>query len=327
VGSGVEGAAISRGKGLYVSVIIPCYNQGRFLKEAVDSVLSQSYGQVEVLVVDDGSTDDTAAVAARYGPRIRYLYKDNDGLSAARNTGILEATGEFVLFLDADDYLSPEMLERHVAAAHATPSGTVFYGGWRVVNLAGRVLYQEQAELGGDPVHELLKENGFAVHAATVRRSAFANVGLFDVRLKACEDWDMWLRLAAAGHEFVAVPESWAMYRRYAGSMSSDYSRMWPTGLAIIARKQPHHFQCPLCRRAVTSGIWAWRRWCLGLLYDEFMEFRSRGETRAGLTRAGLAVMRDPLLLLLSMNLLFARVRRIGGRLRRKLGTRLPRLS
>ena len=108
--------------GPWVDVIIPCYNQGRFLTTAVDSVLAQSYPHVGVIVVDDGSTDDTPAVAARYGDRIRYLRKENAGLSAARNTGLLVARGEWVLFLDSDDTLPREMVAQHMAVVRVTVS-------------------------------------------------------------------------------------------------------------------------------------------------------------------------------------------------------------
>src|SRR5215210_2105808 len=93
-----------------VSVIIPCYNQAHFLGEAIESVLGQSYPNFEIVVVDDGSPDDTAEVAARY-PEVRYICQDNQGLSAARNTGLGQSEGEYVVFLDADDRLLPEALE------------------------------------------------------------------------------------------------------------------------------------------------------------------------------------------------------------------------
>src|SRR5262249_54531372 len=94
-----------------VDVIIPCYNQGRFLAQAVASVLAQTYPHVGAVVVDDGSTDDTPEVAARYGHRIRYVRKPNAGLGAARNSGLLEASADFVLFMDSDDFLRPDTIE------------------------------------------------------------------------------------------------------------------------------------------------------------------------------------------------------------------------
>src|SRR5438445_3459559 len=108
---------------LSVYVIIPCYQQGQFLGQAIDSILAQTCPHVGVIVVDDGSPDQSAEVAAGYGDRIRYIRKENGGVSAARNTGLLEARAEFVLFMDGDDYLQPDALERHIEAVRANPSG------------------------------------------------------------------------------------------------------------------------------------------------------------------------------------------------------------
>src|SRR5690349_757340 len=93
-----------------VSVIIPCYRQGQFLRTAIDSALAQSYPHIEVLVVNDGSDDDTETIAQSYAGRIQYLHRANGGLSAARNTGILQARGTYLKFLDADDHLHPEQI-------------------------------------------------------------------------------------------------------------------------------------------------------------------------------------------------------------------------
>src|SRR5918995_1252705 len=103
-----------------VSVVIPCYNQAHFLVEAIESVLAQSYPRFEIVVVDDGSTDDTSEVAARY-PGVRYVYQNNQGVSAARNSGLARSEGEYVVFLDADDRLLPEALEAGLRCLEARP--------------------------------------------------------------------------------------------------------------------------------------------------------------------------------------------------------------
>jgi glycosyltransferase involved in cell wall biosynthesis len=283
--------------GPLISVIIPCYNHGQFLGEAIESALGQSYPHVEVLVVDDGSTDHSAQVAASFGDRIRSIHKQNSGLSAARNTGILECRGEFVLCLDADDYLWPDMLERHVEAIRAHPTGTVFHGITREVNLSGEILSQGKAQAIDDAFHTLLAGNRFAVHSVTVRRSAFANAGLFDVHLRACEDWEMWIRLAAAGYEFVPVPDAIAVYRRYPGSMSTSYDRMWTTGLAVLRKSAGYHPRCAVCRRVIADRVERWRQWCAPMLMMELSGYRSRGAVWPGLVRAAQAVVRDPALI------------------------------
>lgn len=283
--------------GPVVSVITPCYNQGHFLAEAIDSVLGQSYPHVELLVVDDGSTDQTAAVAAGYGNRIRYLYKANAGLSAARNTGLLAATGEFVLFLDADDALHPEALQRHVEAAAAHPSAAVFHGAHQCVDVGGRNLRRyEAASLGDDPFHRLLTGNPAPPHVHMIRRAAFARTGLFDVSLRASEDWDMWLRLAAVPYEFVAVPGAVAIYRSAPGSMSKHFDRMWSTGIAVLEKSRAYHGRCRLCSRSIARGVRLMRPWCFDLLVKELYALKAREGIRASIARAAAATRRDPVL-------------------------------
>jgi glycosyltransferase involved in cell wall biosynthesis len=299
-----------------VSVVIPCYNQGQFLAEAIDSALEQSYPHVKVIVVNDGSTDNTPAVAARYGDRIQYIEKKNAGLSAARNTGILASTGEFVHFLDSDDRLQPDMLEKQMIAATANADGAVFYGSWHEIGIEGRVFATVQARpLPQDAFHALLHPLNVGPPCRyTVRRAALANVGLFDVGLKSCEDWDMWLRLAAAGYRFVPVPDAFAAYRNYPNSMSKNFDRMWRSGLTVLKRNRIGHGNCALCRRTKTRCIKEWRQHCyLSILRDRLILHEERGDSRAGVMEAARAALRDPLLAGLV-------VKSSASHLRRKLG-------
>src|SRR4051794_20618857 len=113
---------------LSLTIIIPCYKQAHYLRHAIESVVAQDCDEaVEIIVVDDGSPDDTAGVAASFGDRVGYIRKANAGLSAARNTGILAARGTFLICLDADDYLPAGLIRRHLAAAAARPDADVFY--------------------------------------------------------------------------------------------------------------------------------------------------------------------------------------------------------
>jgi glycosyltransferase involved in cell wall biosynthesis len=290
-----EKEALREAGGPLVSVIIPCYKQGHFLAGAIDSILGQTYPRVEVIVVDDGSPDDTPAVAARYGDRIRYIRKENAGISAARNTGILAARGEFILFLDSDDYLRPETLARHLAAADAHPTGTVFHGAYQFVDAAGRQFKQYESQpLVPDAFHALLTTCQFPPNALLIRRSAFANAGLFDVSLRCSEDWDMWIRLAAAGYQFVSVPDAMAVYRCYPGSVSRNSERVWRTGLAVLQRSRAYHGHCALCDRQIARGIRTLREWCFDLIIKELQASRQRGELRAGLLCAAQAAMKSP---------------------------------
>jgi glycosyltransferase involved in cell wall biosynthesis len=306
---------------LSVDIIIPCYNQGRFLAEAIDSALGQTHRPANVIVVDDGSDDDTPLVAQRYDGQIRYVRKWNAGLSAARNTGILEATAEFVLFLDADDYLLPDQLARHMAAACADPEASVFHGGCRSVDLAGRRLAQYEAQsLPEDAFHTLLEHNRFACHSVTVRRTAFGNAGLFDVRLAACEDWDIWIRLAAAGCRFAVVPGAVAAYRRYPTSMSMDVDRMWHSSLAVLRKSMQYHGECLRCRWAALRGVAHARKRALGTLKCMLHEYSARGEEWAGVAYATRAVLRYPFLAPMLLRDVAGYARRQCDRLPGRLG-------
>src|SRR5918998_3304628 len=124
-----------------VSVIIPCYNQGRFLSEAIESVLAQTYPHVETIVVDDGSTDDTSNIAARYSG-VRCIRQGNQGLAAARNTGLGESKGGYLVFLDADDRLLPNALETGLECLKAHPECALAYGHCTLITVDGSFLKQ-----------------------------------------------------------------------------------------------------------------------------------------------------------------------------------------
>jgi glycosyltransferase involved in cell wall biosynthesis len=182
-----------------VSVVIPSYNSARFVGEAIESVLAQTYVDLEIIVVDDGSTDDTHDVVARFtDPRVRYVYQDNRERSAARNTGIRAAQGEYVAFLDADDLWRAEKLARQVGLLDAHPEvGLVYCGALLMEN--DRVFDEETCSYRGWVLRPLLLVGNIvagSLSSAMVRRGCFDRAGLFDETFSACEDWDMWVRIA-----------------------------------------------------------------------------------------------------------------------------------
>jgi cellulose synthase/poly-beta-1,6-N-acetylglucosamine synthase-like glycosyltransferase len=203
-----------------VSVIVPTYNRAYVIREALDSLLAQTYQDFEAIVVDDGSTDDTAEVVSRYGPPIRYLRREsNGGAGAARNDGIRASEGEFVTFVDADDLYLPRRLEASLAALEASPDCGGAYAEMHEVAPDGKPLTLRLAAAGfhasgwvfrGQLLH-------FALHTntVTVRRRCFDEVGLFDEALRAYEDQHMWLRLTHR-YRFACVPEPLAVYRHRA---------------------------------------------------------------------------------------------------------------
>src|SRR6266581_8021645 len=180
-----------------VSVIIPCYNHAQFLAHAIESVLAQSYSNFELIVVDDGSTDDTAEVVRRYSP-VHYVYQDNAGLSAARNTGLRQSRGEFVAFLDADDRLLPHALETGLNSIAEHPECAFVSGHCRVIDTTGSVLAApRQRCVERDHYIELLGGGTYIWCPASVlyRRCVFNFVHGFDPAMVPVEDYDLYLRI------------------------------------------------------------------------------------------------------------------------------------
>lgn len=281
-----------------VSVIIPCYNQGQYLANAVDSVLDQTCPDREVIVVDDGSTDTTPEVAARYGDRLRYVRQENQGLSAARNTGISHARGEYLSFLDSDDWLLADTLEHHVSAALAQPEAGVFYGGAEIVSMEGRVerCFGPPA-LPERPLLSLLRCSPLPCHTVVVRRTVIEHIGGFDTTLAATEDWDFWLRAAAAGFRFVPVPGARVAYRRHPASMSQDFKRIWENGCRVLQRYQDGLASSTEHRRALADGRqWLRRHCCETLLVPQLERLILQGRIRDAWHQVRLAVQCDPVM-------------------------------
>jgi len=195
------------------SVVIICYNHGRFLSEAIESALGQTLPDVEVVVVDDGSTDDTPQVAARYP--VRYIRQENQGMSAARNAGLRSSRGRFVAFLDADDRLLPNALRAGAACLEANPDCAFASGLHRMIGVDGTPLpSRPHAPVRSDHYRALLEENYIGMHAAVLfRREALESIGGSNPSMRACDDYDVYLRIArtmpVACHEEVVAEYRW----------------------------------------------------------------------------------------------------------------------
>src|SRR5947209_17616672 len=209
-----------------VSVIIPCYNQAHFLHEAIESVLAQTYSNREIIVVNDGSTDSTAEVAGRYSA-VRHIYQENAGPSAARNTGLKETSGEYLVFLDADDRLLPEALEIGVDCLRQHPECAFASGHSRFITADGSFLSKsEQPYITHDHYLELLRGNYIWCPGSVIyRRSVFEIVKGFDTSLGAAEDYDLYLRVTR-DHPIFCHNQVVAGYRLHSSSMSTDHSLM-----------------------------------------------------------------------------------------------------
>lgn len=220
-----------------VSVIIPCYRLGEFLGGAIESARRQTYPATEIVVVNDGSDDSTQSVIAGYGSAVRSLSTPHVGLPAARNAGIDAASGRYVLFLDADDLLDPEALSCLVEAA-GERDDRIGMGGWRdFVTSPDEPGAKDNFPLSeGIPFPQLINRNLAAVHCFLAPLALVRRVGRFEPSLSACEDWDLWIRAARAGAEFVALHRVVALYRRRESSMSGDRRRMLAARALVLLR-------------------------------------------------------------------------------------------
>ncbi len=255
-----------------VSVVIPAYNAERYVGKAIESCLNQSYPPHEIIVVDDASTDGSAAVAELYPEPVRVIrLKENSGVSVARNRGVEVSTGNWIAFLDADDWWMPEKLERQRQCAFENPRAMLLYTGFRILPVDGPE-YDGQF-FAPREIWPMLRYRS-RIHLSTVitRRDAFDAVGGFNSSLRIAQDWDLWLRLAArySAELFDAVPEPLVVYRRVSGSLSTSAMRYFHERKAIMKST------CLIG----TSGFsrYLWRRRVLAYnYYDTSQSLREEG--------------------------------------------------
>jgi glycosyltransferase involved in cell wall biosynthesis len=280
-----------------VSVVVPVRNGEAFVADAIESVLDQEDVSAELIVVDDGSTDGTADVLARYDRRIAVADLEGRGVSAARNRGMALGRGELLVFLDADDLLPPRYLARFVEAAAAAPRAQVFHCGWRGVDFEdGRALYgQDQPfDLDRDPFHVLAAAGSPPISALAVRRTAATRVGPFDENESLQADWDYWLRLAASGETFRGVPGNVAIIRRRDVSMSgSAGTELAVAGLAVLERHLSRHRRCAACVHA-DAGLRSWREAVLRSSARDYAHRLRLGGRTGRLVGAAVAVAYRP---------------------------------
>ena len=243
-----------------VSIIIPNYNQTQFICSAIESVLSQTYHSYEIIVVDDGSTDDSWQVIGGYGDQVRYIWQENQGLGGARNTGILASKGEMIGLLDADDQWLPDYLETMVALADQKPDADVFYCQAQAMDKNGQDLPQK---FGGLPLppdkiyQTLLRANFLIPSTILMRRAPIISNGLFDQTIRSmhgCEDWDLWLRLlnTTPRYIFIGSPACLVRYRLHGNSLSVNPTSMQGAVRAVIEK----HFGSDDGER----GDWSWEK-------------------------------------------------------------------
>ncbi len=227
-----------------VSVITPTYNRAGLVKQAIRSVLAQTYPHLEMLIVDDGSTDDTKAVVQSFSDsRLKYIWQPNQQRCVARNNGIANASGELIALLDSDDLWFPDKLQAQVDALNRHPEADVVFCGCARFNDRLEFPYpyelvdRDHDESVLDLRERLLVENQMASPSVVVGRTALLDAGEFDASLKHGEDWDMWIRLSAKSR-FCRMSRPLAAYRVHCGNRTANPTTTLPADLAIINK---HH--------------------------------------------------------------------------------------
>jgi len=202
-----------------VSVIIPCYNSEDYVEKAIESALSQTYEQAEVVVIDDGSTDDSLDVIRSYNDQILWRTGENQGAPAARNWGLRLSSGKYIKFVDADDLLTPEILEKQVSVLQSLDVNQIVYGPWGAMNEEGgdrrRSTHKPRVE-GEHPVCFWLRSNAQTM-APMHRRKALREIGGFNERLPRAQEYDLHLRLALRGYRFEFLDEVVGYTRQHEG--------------------------------------------------------------------------------------------------------------
>jgi glycosyltransferase involved in cell wall biosynthesis len=268
-----------------VSVIIPAYNSANLIGASIESALRQRNVSVEVIVVDDGSTDGTDRVLQSYGDTVRVIRQSNQGAYVARNAAAAVARGDWLAFLDADDEWSEDKLAKQLSLA--APNVGLIYSDCANRDDSGRVTgrVSDAHELAqGKIFDELLTVNFISTSTAVIRRRDFEELRGFTTRIRGCADWDLWLRYTLLGGEVRAHPEALAVYRWHSGQMSKSFlarqrDRLDVIGSAIeLARKRDVAVSRGLERRAygtswataawfvAATDRWQASRWCLRAL-------------------------------------------------------------
>ena len=239
-----------------IAVVIPTHDRADFLTTAIDSALAQSRPPDEIVVVDDGSTDDTASVLARYGDRIRVLRQDNAGQAAARNRGVAATNADWVAFLDSDDCWERAALQRLEGAAGEFPAAGLIAMRALAMRADGSITRRIQGKKSPGSFFTtrsiLLKDAG-GILTPMVKRSLFVEVGGFDATLRSAEDVDLWLRLSFAT-TLVGVPDALLLRRVHEHNLSADRvvdARAWLTILDKLRREHPEF---------VRANPWPFRR-------------------------------------------------------------------
>jgi len=242
------------------AVVVTTYNHARFLREALESVVTQTIRPAEIIVVDDGSTDHPELVVSDFAA-VHLVRQPNKGLAAARNAGWLASGCDFVVFLDADDRLCPDALAINLASILARPDCGFVYGAYRKIDEAGRPVSAKHFRAAGEDAYaSLLRENCVAMHGTVMyRRQCLTAVGGFNAALQACEDYDLYLRLARL-FPVRCSDELVAEYRIHSTNMSHNASTMLAAALEVLNAQRREVSARDAWSAAYSEGMANWVR-------------------------------------------------------------------
>jgi len=267
-----------------ISVVITCYNQGKYLREAIESVLAQSYEYCEIIIVDDGSTDHTKFVVDGY-PQVKYIYQVNQGVSSARNTGIEHSNGEFICFLDADDWLLPNGLEINLQHIEENKEVAFVSGAYVFVNMyypfarfvsAERLNREERYTVDEpkfpetrDHYKQFLRGNYIGMHAAVLYRHWVFEEFRFDTSLTGCEDYDLFLRISRK-YPVLDHAAPIAAYRRHENNTTANTSMMLRFALDVLDR-QKDNLKTSEEEKCLMEGKVNWKNIYANLVYQKML--------------------------------------------------------
>lgn len=252
-----------------VSIIIPTYNREQYIVEALESALAQTYPNLEIIVVDDGSKDGTRSAIEPFlsdqsGRRVACFYQENKGVSAARNLGIQKAKGDYLLFLDSDDIAQPNLVEALVSALGSDPACGVAYSEFLYFTDGHKEGLSKPAFIGryysGDIFSKLIEEGNFVVNIALVRRECLVKAGLFQGQ--SLVDWDLWLRIAYQGYRFCHVGVPLVLVRKHESNLTLDKVRAARSRAEVLDRVSAYvtdsrvRRQLNLKKRAANAHFW-----------------------------------------------------------------------
>ena len=215
-----------------VSIIIPTFNRSHYLQMAIQSILNQTYQDFEIIIVDDGSTDDTKKVASSFGPKVIHFYQSNQGPSVARNVGLHRARGKYLALLDCDDLFLPDRLERGVKALDRMPHVGLVHGEVEVIDSEGQIIPEEtnynqklyaKERKEGSSYLRILKGNAMFPSTILFRRECFERAGLFNPAFAPREDYDWYLRLALSHQVYLLEGPPVTSYRLHEANQSLRY--------------------------------------------------------------------------------------------------------